>query len=76
MTRYTPAQTDPARLAVHLPATWHAAQAQAARRGLWLDMTMDGVFHAYRGHTELYRGAWAGLRAWLGEQLELWERAA
>lgn len=32
------------------PATWRAAQARARACGLWLDLTMDGVYHVYRLH--------------------------
>ena len=30
------------------PPVWRAAQARAALYGLWLDLTMDGIFHLYR----------------------------
>ena len=30
------------------PPVWRAAQARAQARGLWLDLTMDGVYHVYR----------------------------
>lgn len=37
-------------MTIHLPPPpdWRAAQARARSCGLWLDLTMDGVFHLYR----------------------------
>lgn len=29
------------------PPVWRAAQAKARACGLWLDLTMDGVYHVY-----------------------------
>lgn len=47
------------------PARWRAAQREAGRRGAWIDMTMDGVFHVYDKRGEVYAGTWAGVQRYL-----------
>jgi hypothetical protein len=66
----------------HLPpaARWRALQRKAATRGAWIDMTMDGVFHAFQGGVERYRGTLEGLERWVEPakivQMELFEDKA
>lgn len=68
------------------PAVWADAQRRARACGLWLDLTMDGVYHVYRlsdnqEHTR--RDDWLGALSLLGAieagrmvQLQLFEVAA